>query len=53
MIEAWGELDVRQTFAEAAGTFTELVGVSQRAAGRTRDWGSGICVHSSGTLRAR
>ena len=26
MIEAWGELNVRQTFAEAARTFTELVG---------------------------
>jgi uncharacterized protein (TIGR03083 family) len=25
MIEAWGELNVRQTFAEAARTFTELV----------------------------
>jgi len=26
MIEAWGELNVRETFAEAARTFTELVG---------------------------
>ena len=25
MIEAWGELNVRETFAEAARTFTELV----------------------------
>ena len=30
MIEAWGELNVRETFAEAARTFTDLVGRLQQ-----------------------
>ena len=49
MIEAWGELDVRETFAEAARTFADLVRRIPQTVGTALDWGSGICVHWSGT----
>ena len=44
MIEAWGELNVRETFAEAARTYAVWYVVSQQIGGTVQGWGSGICA---------